>query len=166
MSAQFAHTVEEALVEAVTSEAKAEGKLVLVNFRDRGVNPLVAELAALTVAVTMAAGTIVKGSKGEEELAAHREQWLKAVAEALDAAIRIKQGRFSTPEMPKEVKELLDKLSRGPGAFFGMDQAKREVLSAVVAGDECPGCGEVHDIDDDERAGIQAELDSLNKTIN
>jgi hypothetical protein len=44
--------------------------------------------------------------------------------------------------------------------------SKRAVLAAAISGSECPGCGEVHKLEDNDRTALQAELNRINRKLN
>lgn len=172
MSTQFQKPdgLENLLMLTLGDQVQTESERMLTDFRNRKVNRAVAELATMTTAVALVADTINKKAKTPEAALELHALWLNQMGEALTVGIesmRKDTVKSVTPARQRDpgVEQLLEVLREIAGGSASMDSAKREVLSAVVAGEKCPGCDEVHDITEEERDEIQAELDSLKKNL-
>jgi hypothetical protein len=169
MSAQpkFPDSFRAIAMSVLAEQAKTEA-IEIVNGLERRQTPMVvAEFALLIAAVSASVRHIVEEANGNEDrIAEQRANWLTAITETLDRGLSIhKTKNAETPQMPKELEQLLATLRDDSAS----DQAKREVLSAAVQGEECPGCGEVHELDEEEREafeGLLSELDGKKPTLN
>lgn len=172
MSTQFQKPdgLENLLMLTFGDQVQTESERMLTSFRDRKVNRVVAELATMTTAVALVAQTINKQAGTPDAAAEMHALWLNQMGAALTVGIesmRKDTAKLAPPPRQRDpgVEQLLDTLREIAGNSASMDSAKREVLTAVVAGEKCPGCDEVHDITEEARAEIQAELDTLKKNL-